>query len=260
MFDQRNVGGPGGTQVQRASAGGTPGKTTLTEQLNGGADPTATAAADPTATAASDKKKGLLGTLHEALQEAGDKIKEKISDKIAEAPEKLLDKLLEKREKKAEDTIDQGLEDGDQTCLSQAEISRIEAALNTTRLIAAFHMLDDLDKATLAEIKSIDSDKSIIDKGVEFIHNLDDALGALNKFAQAMETANGQLSRLHEQAARCQPAVRINPQLKPFTVPNVQQLPPTIQLPPDIEHPTPPPQIHIPPPLIGGGVGVGLSL
>jgi hypothetical protein len=250
MYDKHNVDGPGGTQVQRASAGGAPGKTTLTEKLNGDG---------PTATAASHhEKKGLLDKLHEALKEAGDKVKEKIADKIAEAPEKQLDKLLEKLEKTADHTIEHGLDDGDKSCLSQAEINRIQAALNTTRLIAAFHMIDDLDKATLAEIKSLHSDESLAKKVVHFIHNLADALDALNKFGRAMDTANRQLGRLHKQAARCRPAARINPKLKPFTVPQFQQLPETIHLPPDIEHEGPPIHIHISPRLIGGGVGVGL--
>ena len=43
MFDQRSAHGPG-TQVQRASAAGTPGKTTLTEQLKSSHEPEATAA------------------------------------------------------------------------------------------------------------------------------------------------------------------------------------------------------------------------
>lgn len=253
MYDQRNVGGPGGTQVQRASAAGTPGKTTLTEQLNGGAEPMATAARH-------HEKKGLLDALHEALHKAAEKIRDKISEKIAEAPEKQLDKLLEKLEQAADHTIDDGLHDGAKSCLSQAEIDHVVAAINTTRLIAAFHLLDDVDKATLAEIKSLQSKESLVEKGVEFVENLGDALSALNKFSHAMGTANGHLSRLHKVVARCRarPVPHVNPQLQPFTAPEVHKLPQTIHLPPDVEHPGPPIQIHISPKLIGGGVGVGL--
>lgn len=242
MYDQRNAHGPGGTQVQRASAAGTPGKTTLTGQLNGGAEPTATAASH-------HKKKGLLQALHDVLHKAADKIKEKISDKVKEAPEKLLEKLLAKLEKSADHAIDHGLAEGAKSCLSQAEIDHVVAAINTTRLIAAFHLLDDLDKATLAEIQSLGSDESIIEKGKDLFNNLGDALGALNKFGGAMDTANDHINQLHKLVARCRarPVPHVNPQLKPFIVPKFQELPKQIPLPPDVVHHKPSFHIHIDP-------------
>lgn len=248
MYDQRNAHGPG-TQVQRASAAGTPGKTTLTGQLNGGAEPVATAASH-------HKRKGLLQVLHEVLHKAADKIKEKISDKVAEAPEKLLEKLLSKLEKAADHAIDHGLAEGAQGCLSQAEIDHVVAAINTTRLIAAFHLLHDLDKATLAEIQSLGSDESIIEKAKDLFHNLGDALDALNKFGGAMDTANDHIHQLHKLVARCRarPVPHVNPQLKPFIVPRFKELPNQIPLPPDVVHHKPSFHIHIDP---LNGISVG---
>lgn len=248
MYDQRDAHGSG-MQVQRASAAGTPGKTTLTEQLNGGAEPVAAAASR-------HKKKGILQVLHEVLHKAADKIKDKISDKVAEAPEKLLEKLLEKVEKAADHAIGHGLKEGAEGCLSQAEIDHVVAAINTTRLIAAFHLLDDLDKATLAEIQSLRSDESIIEKGKDLFNNLGDALDALNKFSDAMDTANGHINQLHKVVARCRarPVPHVNPQLKPFTVPKFQELPKQIPLPPDVVHHKPSFHIHIDP---LNGISVG---
>jgi hypothetical protein len=251
MYDQRSTHGPGGTQVQRASAAGTPGKTTLTEQLNGGAEPVATAASHR------HKKKDLLEKLHEALKKAGETIADKVKDKLAEEPEKLLDKLLKKLETKADDTIKDGLGDGAKSCLSQAEIDHVVAAINTTRLIAGFHVLHGLDKAVLAERASLhDKDESIVNKAKDLFHNVGDALDALGKFSDAMDRANRQIHQLHGVVARCKarPVPRVNPQLKPFTVPRPQDVPEQLHLPPDVVHHKPSFHIQIGP---LGGVQIG---
>jgi len=252
MYDHRSTHGPGGTQGQRASAAGTPGKTTLTEQLNGGAEPVATAASHHR-----HKKKDLLEKLHEGLKKAGESIADKIKDKLAEEPEKLLEKLLKKLETKAEGTIKDGLGDGAKSCLSQAEIDHVVAAINTTRLIGAFHVLHGLDKAVLAERKSLrDKDESIVHKAKDLFNNVSDALDALGKFSDAMDKANRQIHQLHAVVARCKarPVPHVNPQLKPFTVPKPQELPEQLHLPPDVVHHKP--SIHI---QIGplGGVQIG---
>jgi hypothetical protein len=229
MYDQRNAHGPG-TQVQRASAAGAPGKTTLTEQLNGGAEPIATAASSPS-------KKDLLHQLHHALHTIGEKIRDKISDAVAEAPEKLLNKLLKKAESKAEHTIKNGLAKGEKSCLTPEEIAHVEAAIHRTRMIAAFNLLKDLDKATLAESDSIQSHESADKKGKDLQKYIDDAVKAAKEFKKAMDEADTNVTKL-QNVAVCQ--------IQQFEVPQFQALPYQVVLPP-FERPKPDEKPHVGP-------------
>ena len=204
----------------------------------------------PVASAASahHHKEGLveaaLHGLHEGLKKGAEKIGEAVSDKIKEAPDKAVEKLLKRLEDAADDEIARNLRPNDKSCLNQASINDVEAAINTHRLIAAYHMLHDVDKAVLAELSELKSHESAGKKALGFIHHVGDALKALQSYGDAIAKANAQYNRLLKQAARCRPIARINPQLRPLHLPKFHELPDSIHLPPDIDKPHPP--IHIP--------------
>jgi hypothetical protein len=248
MQDRRHetAAGKGSTPNDTAGAAASPGKTTQVQLRSAEGGPVASDAS------AHDKKKGLveaaLDGLHEALKKGAEKVGEAVSDKVKEAPDKAVEKLLERLEGAADDEISKNLRPNDKSCLNQASINDVEAAINTHRLIAAYHMVHDIDKAVLAELSELKSHESVAKKAIGFIHHVGDALKALNTYGDAIAKANAQYARLLKQAARCRPIARINPQLKPLHLPKFHTLPDTIHLPPDIDKPHPP--IHIPIPNI----------
>ena len=246
--DQRRADHGGGTGT-RTHQEPSIGKSPLVPDLHDG---------EPVATEASgrgDQKKKLLDDFHKLVKKEKDRVvaqlDKKIVGKLAGAPEKAVEKALDQLESKAENAISHGLAEGAKNCLEQADANDISQAIGSARLIAAYHMLKDVDAAIEREIKSVTSKEPAALKTLKFVINLGAVAAALIKYGVELETANNQLQRLMKLVERCRDRPKVS--AKPLPAPNVspKTLPETIPVPADGGI-GPTEQIHVPLPLVSG--------
>lgn len=192
--------------------------------------------------------KDVLQNVETALKEENKKLAKKL---LSTAVSKFTDevsKKLNKAEEAADSEIDENLDPNNPKCLNEGAINAVERAINTKRLFATLRMCQAVEKAIKSEIDSLKSDDSAVKKGIKLFENASAVIDAVNKFADAMTKANGQIQRLHQQAANCRPKVAIDEFLKTYKPPlQPGKVPELLPIAPDKNDrkSSPPPGIHL---------------
>lgn len=214
---------------------------------------------EPVATAASGNKSkkekhGILENLHAALDKEEKKLKGKVIGRIAGLAADKINKLLTGAESDADKAISDHLKLDDKSCLNQDTIDLLVAAFNTKRLFASLRAVTAIDKAVLAEKKSLEGDGSTVEKIGDAFKNGKDVLDAFGKYADELRKANSQYDRMATQAAKCR--ARINPLFRKVPVPelNTKKFPDSLPIVPDVHaHEHSPPHIHL---NLNGTIGI----
>jgi methionine aminopeptidase len=220
MYDQRHsqtsIGGHG--HASGAAQVPSPGKHTRTEAL---------AHAAGVGGEGGGKTHSVREAVKRAMEKAGEVVVDKAKDKITESIEKFIESIFKDIDNAAKHTIDDGLKKGKHDCLTQQQVTGIEDAINTRRMLAAFQMLKEFDKALMAEAQTLQGDGSDHDKADALAKHIKEALKALTDYGKEIHKSNEERKKLHDAVARCKDKPKEKPKGKPQEQPQEEPVPTT---------------------------------